>query len=979
MVFVKNNSGNHSLLKLSGIVERITYHNPENGWSVIKLSPFGEGGKLVTVVIHQAKVFAGATMEFWGHYTNHPKHGEQFKAEQAIEKKPATVHALERYIGSGLIKGVGPAIAKRIVQHFKDDTLNVFETNMEKLMLVPGIAEKKLKTIQSSWEEHRAIRDVMMFLQNFGISTLFATKIYKHYGDRAIATISENPYRLAEDIYGIGFFSADQIALSMGFDRSGSLRIEAGLTHVLNASRDEGHCYLTKSQILKALPELLREKIPDDKILLGLKNQEQKKLIKTRLLAVPPSQGAAPPSRHYETCYYAKGLYYDEEYLAEAFSRLSRAKRKVDSERIHKWVSKYCEQKSINLSSEQLAAVLEIPKNGFSILTGGPGCGKTTTTRVLVQLLLAMQKKVLLAAPTGRAAQRMSEVIGYQASTIHRLLEWQPHLGRFKRGPDTPLECDFLVLDECSMLDVHLCAELLKAVPTGGQILFIGDPDQLPAVGAGNVLCDLLQVAASLVPRYQLTQIFRQAQASSIIRYAHNINKGILPKIPSPVKDAELFSSGQDCLFVDSDEATQEQLKFIRQAKFILNQAHEGTVLVEKKAKQQAPLTTTKVTTIGEEEVVHSAGGAESPGPQIPPAEDSLKANSPPTKLVNYSTYNRQLGVLKALNDPSESTQPFSAFINPNENAVKMNSVNPHVFAPKQQLSSNNERWEIQENPHQQDRESQDLWHDKLNTAGGEELTKQNLTAPLLVIPEKFSHVELRALDLARTSAEELASVLKRIHPWSTLYYGLTASDTLLHFYLKTIPEYFKGQKVEIQVLCPQVRGSMGTQQLNSKLQEVSNPARSDKPEIRFGEKILRFGDRVIQTRNNYDLGVFNGDIGKITKIHAGDMMLEVSMGNQKESRVVIYNKEDLMDLNLAYAITIHKSQGSEFEVVILPILGQHFNMLFRNLIYTGLTRAKKLALFIGNRKALALATQAVHAKNRQTALKELIENRLAF
>ncbi len=405
---------NENLERLAGIVERVTFHNEQNGWSVLKVTSFRDPARLTTVLIHQVKVFAGATMEFWGAGGHHAKFGEQFKAVRAVEKKPATAAALEKYLGSGLICGVGPATAKKIVGHFNEKTLDVFESKIEELMKVPGIAEKKLEQIKTSWEEHRAIRDVMIFLQGYGISTLFSTKIYKTYGDKAIQIVSANPYRLAHDIYGIGFFSADKIALAMGFERTGEPRIESGIKHVLAASREEGHCFLTDRQISANTLELLREPIAEDRIMAVLENLLFTSQVKSRKLHRDGER---------ETCYYSKGLYFDELTTAQQVQGLLGGSVTVDRERVRAWVAQYCEKHQINLSDEQDAAVCGIAGESFSILTGGPGAGKTTCTKVLVQLLRAMKKHVLLAAPTGRAAQRMTEVSGSEAKTIHRLLE----------------------------------------------------------------------------------------------------------------------------------------------------------------------------------------------------------------------------------------------------------------------------------------------------------------------------------------------------------------------------------------------------------------------------------------------------------------------------------------------------------------------------------------------------------------------------
>ncbi|MBK7842799.1 MAG: AAA family ATPase [Bdellovibrionales bacterium] len=840
-----------NLERVSGIVERITFHNPENGWTVLKVSSFRDPGRLITVLIHQAKVFAGATMEFWGTYGHHSQHGEQFKAVRAVEKKPASAAALEKYLGSGLIRGVGPATAKRIVGHFKERTLEVFEKSINELLHVPGIADKKIAQIRTSWSEHQAIRDVMIFLQGYGISTLFATKIYKTYGDKSIQIVSDNPYRLAHDIYGIGFFSADKIALAMGFEKTGKLRIEAGIKHVLSASRDEGHCFLTEEQIVVGTLELLRENIERNnlmEVLLLLKNTNQ---VKHRKMSYRGSE--------LQDCYYSKSLYYDELTTADRLLDLMKKQVPIDLVRIKGWVAKYCEQQGIELSEEQMTAVCEISAHPFSILTGGPGCGKTTCTKVLVQLLLAMKRRVLLAAPTGRAAQRMSEVIGIEAKTIHRLLEWAPAKAGFKKDETDQLQVDFLIVDETSMLDIGLAASLFKAVPNGAQVLFIGDPDQLPAVGAGDVLADLLK--SPEIPRFRLTQVFRQAQSSSIIRFAHEINSGGLPKILSPLAEPQAFAQGIDCLFVDSDEATQEQLRFLSRAKAAL----ERTVAE------------------GETHLLRSG-----------------------EKWVGRLQKAAQGIEIDELLLPSE-------------------------------------------------------------------VTEQSVREPILMIPEKFRNVDLNQLLHAGAGAAELKTILKSVHPWSSLHYGLTAVDSVVRLYTKSIREWMGGAEVEIQVLTPQVRGTLGTMNLNHCLQAASNPEAPHKRQLQMGGRTLRTGDRVIQTRNNYDLGVFNGDIGRIVEIDTEGGSCHVSFSGGDGRREVVFEREDLNELSLAYAITIHKSQGSEFQVVLIPVLGQHFNMLFRNLIYTGLTRAKKLAVFVGSRKALAMAVNKIDNRKRQTALTGLV------
>ncbi len=805
--------------KIRGIVERITYHNADSGWSVIKVTPFNGHGELVTVTVHQMRVFAGATMEFAGNWAVHPRFGRQFKAVRATELKPATAGALEKYLGSGLIKGVGPKTARKIVRHFGSDTLEVFEHHIERLTEVQGIAAKKLALIKKAWSEHRAIRGVMIFLQSHGLSTLFAVRIYKQYGDNAISLVTENPYRLAVDFYGIGFFSADRIALSIGFAENSSLRIRAGIRHVLSASREQGHCYLMLDQIKTRVAELLQFD-PGTALEELLVDMAAKRELCVRDLKVKKDTIAR--------CYYSRSLYYDEEYVARRVAGQCE-KIVVDEERANHWLMRYGSKSAIQLSRQQQQAVLGITGEKCAVLTGGPGCGKTTITRVLVSLMQAMGRSVLLAAPTGRAAQRMTEVIGLEARTIHRLLEYQ---GRdFKRNEENQLHTDMLIVDECSMLDISLSASLLKAVSRDTAILFIGDADQLPSVGAGNVLLDI--ITSGVVPCFHITEIFRQAKESQIIANAHLINSGKVPRINSPFKDPELWKSS-DCFFMDAEEATVRELQVIARIK-----RHYATV----------------------EDREQAAGG-----------------------------------------------DPYSC-------------------------------------------------------------TENSYPASELQLPESFGHVSGQAVMTADSAAGELAAVLKKIHPWSSLYYGLTAADVIRELYATWIPRYHKG--LEIQVLSPMIRGSLGTARLNTMIQATVNPAARGRQELALGEKIFRVGDRVIHRRNNYDLEVFNGDIGVIVAIDNTDLRLTVAF--LPAHREVEYQREQITELDHAFAITVHKAQGSEFDVVILPIVSQHYRMLFRNLLYTGLTRASRLAIFVGTRRAFAMAVHNKDTSERQTALAALI------
>lgn len=814
--------------KLSGIVKRVTFHSAETGWSVLKITPFGRIQEEVAVTVHQSKVFAGATMDFYGTWFNHPSYGMQFKAQKVEERKPATTHALEKYLGSGLIKGVGPKTARKIVKHLGKDTLHIFDNEIDRLTEVPGIAERKLASIQRAWKEHQDIREVMMFLQSHGISTLFAVKIYKAYGQQAITVVQDNPYRLAQDIYGIGFLSADRVALSLGLAKDSTQRVQAGITHILHHAREEGHCYLTKEQISKQTMDLLELNDPQ-RIENELWVMEKSNELKTRVLQVSGEQNGI--------AYYAHSLYYDEDYLAKKARIMALAKIAVDRERVYRWIAQYCDKFSLTLSEEQQESVGQVLERRLCILTGGPGCGKTTTTKAIVALLRAMKKQVMLAAPTGRAAQRMSEVIGIEARTIHRLLEWDPVKGGFKRDEDSPLNCDFLVVDECSMLDVHLAASLFKAVSDHAQLLLIGDADQLPSVGAGNVLKDL--ISSKVVQCARLTQVFRQASQSAIIQHAHSINQGKMPDIPTPFQVPALWKSGIDCLFIDAEEATQEQARFIR-------------------------------------------------------------------RIKHYASASKY---------QDDASLPMAA------EEVQIYRSRPEEFH----------------------------------------------------VPDKFLHVDIQKVLDAHSYTDELKEVMRRVARWSSLHWGFTATNMVVRLYQEIIPKYF-GKTCEIQVLAPMSKGSLGTHKLNDLLQENINPATKDKGQLTYGGRVFRVGDRVMQRKNNYDLNIFNGDIGEITETDAESIQCTVRFRSGTEEKEVTYEKAYISELDLAYAVTIHKSQGSEFEAVIIPLLSQHYSMLYRNLIYTGLTRARKLAVFVGSRHALKTAIHQQKSNERQTALQSLLK-----
>ena len=508
--------------------------------------------------------------------------------------------------------------------------------------------------------------------------------------------------------------------------------------------------------------------------------------------------------------------------------------RGLDPARIAAWLAAHDSGSGLTLSEEQTRAVCSAADQRCAVLTGGPGCGKTTATRVLVALLQALGQRVTLAAPTGRAAQRMAEVIGLEAKTIHRLLEFQG--AGFKRCEENPLSTDFLIVDESSMLDISLTAALLRAVAPETALLFIGDADQLPPVGAGNVLRDLID--SNVLPVFRLATVFRQASESAIIQAAHRINRGEVPHLPSPFRSPEIWKN-TDCFFIDSAEATRRELQFIRRVR-----QHCGDI----------------------------------------EAREQLFAPTP---------YNPDL--------PDDQTPAYG-----------------------------------------------------------------------FTVPEPFQHVDLGALVTADSAADELLALARRTHPWSSLYYGLTATEVVERLCREWVPRYF-GTGVEIQVLTPMLRGSLGAHNLNTLLQQALNPASAQRAELTVGERVYRVGDRVIHRRNNYELNVFNGDIGRITAIDNTELRLEVSFF--PDGRQVGYSRDQIAELELAYAITVHKAQGSEFDVVILPVLGQHFRMLFRNLLYTGLTRGRRLAVLVGSRQALAMAVRNRDTSRRQTALARLIRD----
>ncbi|MCP6761905.1 MAG: ATP-dependent RecD-like DNA helicase [Fischerella sp. CENA71] len=727
---------------ITGVVERLTYYSEESGYTVARLQRPG-AKELTTITGNFADIQPGQTLQLTGFWREHPQYGPQFQVINYKETKPATLTGIEKYLGSGLIKGVGPVTAKRIVAHFGLETLDIIENQIERLAEVNGIAKKRINMIKSAWETQKAIKEVMVFLQSHGVSTTYAVKIYKQYGDKAIAIVTNNPYQLAADIYGIGFLTADKIARNLGVPPDSEFRYRAGITHVLSEAAEDGHCYLPQ-------PELIQQAI---KLLMSESHQPTEQALAPIIQKMTLASELVRESATDKTLLcYKPTFFYTEQNLAQLISDCAGrsaltgdrtlAPINPDIPRVRSWIARFTQARKIELSQQQQEAVEVAAYSRVMILTGGPGCGKTFATRTIVELWKAMGKSIALAAPTGRAAQRLSEMTGLEAKTIHRLLEFDPRTMSFKRDEKNPLPQKALVVDEASMLDLFLAYSLIKALPEDGQLLLVGDIDQLPSVGPGNVLADSINSGKVNVVR--LTQVFRQAQSSRIITAAHQINRGQYPTI-EPISD----TPQTDC-----------------------------------------------------------------------------------------------------------------------------------------------------------------LWH-----GGGHQ-------------PEHGVQAICELID------------------------GL-------------IPSLGFNPITDVQVLSPMSRGLVGTRNLNQVLQQLINPPSPEKVEITRGGSTLRVGDKVIQQTNDYNREVFNGDVGFITKIDTEEQ--EVSV--QYAEREVNYDYADLNEIALAWSVTIHKSQGSEYPVVILPLYTQHYMMLSRNLFYTGLTRAKKLAIVIGSKKAIGMAVRSVNKQQRYTQL----------
>ncbi len=702
---------------IEGVVERIVFESPDTGFFVARLRQ-ENSPDLTTFVGNLMAVSPGETIRITGLWVDDKKFGRQIRVESYQTILPSSVSGIERYLGSGLVRGIGPAYAKRLVKAFGLETLQIIDEQPERLTSVAGIGVKRASQIREAWSEQKSIQSIMVFLQGHGIGTGQAVRIYKRYGDGAVTVLRENPYKLAEDISGIGFSGADKIASSLGIDRESAERLKAGLHYTLQQSVADGHTFLVEADLIARATTLLgvdAERLP------------------SALAALVSGGGVVREGDNL----FLSALHQAEVGCDHHIKRLLRAPGEtltIDIEKAIQWVEKTQE---IQLSPEQNEAVQMAAKARMMVITGGPGTGKTTLINSLLAILEKKGVSAVLAAPTGRAAKRMEAATGREAKTIHRLLEFSPRARGFARGEHDPLEADLVVIDECSMVDIHLMHSLLQAIPNGARLFLVGDVDQLPSVGPGNVLMDI--IASNVIPTVRLKTVFRQAAESGIIANAHRINRGETPQFNT-----------EDFFFVERP-------------------------------------------------------------------------------------------------DPSKALEAVLELI-----------VNR--------------------------------------------------------IPKKFGLDPLR----------------------------------------------------DVQVMSPMHRGETGVENLNRALQDALNPKGAPVP-----RKDFRLGDKVIQLRNNYELDVYNGDVGIVTLVEEEVKELHV----QFDDRVVLYSFDDLDNLSLAYAITVHKSQGSEYPAVILPLSTQHYLLLQRNVLYTAITRGKRLVIIVGDPKALNIALRNTDVSRRNTRLAERLRN----
>ena len=713
------------MIEIRGVLERVTFHNEENGYVVARVRPT-DGKETITFVGTLSSPLIGEELKFKGDWTKHPKFGRQFQFSSCERILPTSTDGIVRFLSSGAIRGVGPVTAARLVEKFGERTLDVLENEPEELMKMEGIGEKKLAQIMESYREMSGLRDVMVFLESHGVSGTYGARILSAYGEMALSVLQQQPYLLAQEIQGIGFRIADRIARSNGLDMTSDARIDAGIFFALDRVVQSGHVCLPQEALKKEVVTLLEveEELVTDRL---------NRMIMRRELDMESIGG--------EILVYPDFLYYAEKKVARNLLDLQKQAKKLPMWLGEGLLKEWQEQNQLELAEAQQEAISLAISEGVMILTGGPGTGKTTTIKGILEVLEGAHLKVLLGAPTGRAAKRLAETTGREAVTIHRLLEAEPSVAgglRFSRDDSNPLEADAIIIDESSMLDLVLTNSLLLAVPAGCRLIFAGDADQLPSVGAGSVLKDMIR--SEVIPTVRLTEIFRQAQESSIVRNAHRINRGQMP-----VFDDREFRG----IFLDEPEDVVERIM---------------------------------------------------------------------------------------------------------------------------------------------------------------ELCSKELVA-------------------------------EGYHPLR-----------------------------DVQVLSPMHRQPTGVANLNQRLQMALNPASEGELEVKYGEMKFRAGDKVMQTKNNYEKKVFNGDIGRVWELSQGKMMVRYPDWD------ATYESGQMDELTLAYAMSVHKSQGSEYPVVILPLVTGHSIMLQRNLFYTAVTRAKEKVIVLGTKRAVQIAVHTDRTRRRYSLLTERLK-----
>nr|WP_245645986.1 AAA family ATPase [Nocardiopsis trehalosi] len=883
---------------LEGVLERITFANEETGYTVAKVDG-GRGGDLVTVVGALLGAQPGESLRMRGRWGSHPQYGRQFHVDDYTTVLPATVQGVRRYLGSGLVKGIGPRLAERIVDYFGVDALDVIEHTPERLIEVPKLGPKRTRLITEAWEEQKAIKEVMVFLQGIEVSTSLAVRIYKKYGDASITVVREEPYRLASDVWGIGFKTADTIARAVGIPHDSPQRVMAGIQFTLSESTSDGHCYLPQERLIADAVKILQ-------VDSGLVIECLAELVAQEGVV---SERVPGPDGEPVTAVYLVPFQRAEVALAAQLRALLRAPEDrlgaftgVDWERALGWLR---ERTGADLAPAQEAAVRLALTEKVAVLTGGPGCGKSFTVASVIRLAAAKRAKIILAAPTGRAAKRMTELTGHEASTVHRLLELKPG-GDATYDRDRPLDCDLLVVDEASMLDLLLANKLAKAVPPGAHLLLVGDVDQLPSVGAGQVLRDLLAAGA---PAEEVLEGLPEDGIES--------GTGVVGGAVSGGEDAGVPAGGRRPVGGRAGGGAESGAGVVGGAV----PGGEDAGVPADGGRGPGGQVVARVGPgpdfLSDAGPVPLAGSGSRSGFEGDRADEGAAAVGAPGSADAHDGH-RQHG--QHPQRPAHTTQPARPARASGRSGGRAAAGIPHVrlthvFRQAQQSG-------VVVNAH------------RVNTGRPPET-------------EGMSDFFLFACEETDAAAELTVDVVARRIPRR---FGLDP-------------------RRDVQVLTPVHRGPAGAGNLNTLLQEALTPAREGVPERRFGGRVFRVGDKVTQVRNNYDKGangVFNGTLGVITGIDSDEQRLTVRTDEDEE---VPYEFAELDELAHAYAVTVHRSQGSEYPAVVIPVTTSAWMMLQRNLLYTAITRAKRLVVLVGSRRAIAQAVRNATAGRRHTAL----------